>query len=255
MKQSKKKSHHILAIDIGGTGLKASVIGPDGKMLVERVRIETPYPCTPKILVDALAKLVKPLPKFDYVSVGFPGVVRDGKVLTAPHYGNKIWRDFNLVGALEKRFCRPVRLINDAEMQGLAAIRGSGLELVVTLGTGVGTALFRQGRLTPHLELAHHPIHHHKTYSEYLGDKAFKKIGKKKWNHRVRRMLVILHSLLNYDWIYLGGGNSRNISFKPDTNMKLISNNDGILGGFALWQPEWDWSSGKKTPSRRATSK
>ncbi|MEP6664057.1 MAG: ROK family protein, partial [Verrucomicrobiota bacterium] len=149
MKSSHKKPKNILAIDVGGTGLKASVIGPNGKMLVERVRVETPYPCPPKTLVDALIKLVKPLPKFDCVSVGFPGVVRDGKVLTAPHFGNKIWQGFELAKALQAGLRKPVRLINDAEMQGLAAIRGSGLELVITLGTGVGSALFRDGKLMP----------------------------------------------------------------------------------------------------------
>ena len=81
---------HTLAIDIGGTGLKASVLDRAGKMLVERVIAPTPYPCTPKILLNALADLIAPLPGFQRVSVGFPGVVRDGVVLTAPHFGNGI---------------------------------------------------------------------------------------------------------------------------------------------------------------------
>lgn len=89
----------------------------------------------PKVLVAALAKLVMPLPHADYVAVGFPGVVRDGRILTAPHFGNTLWRGYNLIDALERRFRRPVRIINDAEMQGLAAVKGLGLEFVLTLGT------------------------------------------------------------------------------------------------------------------------
>jgi polyphosphate glucokinase len=230
---------HILAIDIGGTGLKAAVLGEKGKMLTERVRVDTPYPCSPKILVNTLAKMVEPLPSYDCVSVGFPGVVRKGKVVTAPHFGNKIWHDFDLAKALQTQLKKPVRLLNDAEIQGLAAIEGKGLELVVTLGTGVGTAVFHDGQFTPHLELAHHPVHHNKTYNEYIGDKVLKKIGKKKWNRRVQRVLKILHTLLNYEKIYIGGGNSEKITFKLDGNMKLVPNDDGMIGGYFLWQPNW----------------
>src|ERR1017187_9175900 len=132
-----------LAIDVGGTGLKASVLDARGRMIVERLWVDTPYPCSPKVLVKALVDMVKPLPAFDRVSVGFPGYVRGDKVITAPHFGNRIWHGFNLVKALKVKFGKSVRLLNDADMQGLAAIEGNGLEQVVTLGTGVGTGLFR----------------------------------------------------------------------------------------------------------------
>jgi polyphosphate glucokinase len=226
-----------LAIDVGGTNLKASVLDALGKMIADRVHIETPYPCPPKVLIKALVDLVKLLPEFDRVSVGFPGYVRDGKVITAPHFGNKIWHGFDLVKALESKWGKPVRLLNDADMQGLAAIDGHGLELVITLGTGVGSALFRNGELMPHLELAHHPAHDGKTYNEYIGAKALKKIGKKTWNVRVEHIIKILRDLFHADTIYIGGGNSRNIEFKLKHDIKLISNEDGILGGFMLWEP------------------
>src|SRR5439155_10779452 len=129
-----------LAIDVGGTGLKASVLDARGQMLADPVRVETPYPCPPSVLVEALVQLVKPLPAFDRVSVGFPGVVRHGEVITAPHFGNAVWRGFAFAEALAARFATPVRLLNDADMQGLAVIKGAGIELVVTLGTGIGTA-------------------------------------------------------------------------------------------------------------------
>lgn len=225
-----------LAIDVGGTGLKASVLDARGRMITPHVRVATPDPCPPKVLVGALADLVAPLGAYNRVSVGFPGVVRDGRVVTAPNLGNDTWRGFNLAGALAARLGKPVRLLNDAEMQGLAVIAGKGLELVVTLGTGVGTALFHDGELMPHLELAHHPVRGRKTYDEYLGDKARKKVGARRWNGRVRRVVDILQTLLNYDRIYIGGGNARRIVFKLDRNMRLVSNTAGVLGGIALWR-------------------
>lgn len=225
-----------LAIDVGGTGLKASVLDSRGNMVTERVRVPTPKPCPPNVLVRALGNLAAPLGAFERVSVGFPGVVRDGRVVTAPHFGNHLWRGFDLAGALAKRLGKPVRLLNDAEMQGLAVIAGKGLELVVTLGTGVGTALFRDGQLMPHLELAHHPLRGRRTYNECVGDKARKSAGTRRWNRRVRWVVGILGTLLNYDRLYIGGGNARRIAFTLDRNIRLVSNDAGVLGGIALWR-------------------
>jgi len=224
-----------LSIDIGGTGFKASVLNAKGKMMASSVRVETPYPCPPRVMVETLAQLVRPLPAFNRVSVGFPGVVREGKVITAPHFGNKVWRGYPLAKALQKKWGKPVRLLNDADMQGLAVIRGKGLELVVTLGYGVGTALFRHGELMPRLELAQHPVFGAKTYNEYIGDRVLKKIGKAAWNKRVRQALEWLNTLLNYDQLYIGGGNARLIHFKLNKNASIVSNGAGILGGIALW--------------------
>lgn len=226
-----------LAIDVGGTGIKASVLDSRGHMLLESVRVATPDPCPPKVLIKALVELIKPLPDFERVSVGFPGYVRDDKVITAPHFGNDIWHGFNLVTALEMKFGKPVRLLNDADMQGLAAIQGKGLELVITLGTGVGTGWFRNGEPMPHLELAQHPVHKGKTYNEFIGKKALQKIGKKKWNSRVHQALAILQELFHPDETYIGGGNAAKISFALDSHVTLISNQNGILGGFRLWEP------------------
>ena len=226
-----------LAIDVGGTALKASVLDGRGRMIVDSIRVDTPYPCPPKVLVKALVDLVKPLPAYDRVSVGFPGYVRDDKVITAPHLGNDIWHGFNLVEALKAEFDKPVRLLNDADMQGLAAIQGTGLELVVTLGTGVGTGWFRNGEPMPHLELSRHPVHKGKNYDEFIGNKVLKKIGKKKWNSRVQQAITILQELFHPDKTYIGGGNSRKITFTLPAHVQLISNQDGILGGFRLWEP------------------
>ena len=174
-----------LAVDIGGTGLKASVLDRAGRMLGEHVRVATPYPCHPEILVGAIADLVTPLLPFDRISMGFPGVIRDGKVITAPHFGTKEWRDYPLADIISDRFGKPARLLNDAEVQGLGVIGGQGLEVVLTLGTGVGTAVFKDGRLAPHLELAHHPIHNGETYNDYVGGKARGEIGRASCRERV----------------------------------------------------------------------
>jgi polyphosphate glucokinase len=226
-----------LAIDVGGTELKASVLGARGRMIAVRVWVDTPYPCPPKVLVATLVELVKPLPAFDRVAIGFPGYVRGDEVITAPHFGDGLWRGFNLVAALSAKFGRPVRLLNDADLQGLAAITGRGLELVVTLGTGVGTGLYRHGELMPHLELAHHPVHKGRDYDGYLGNQALKQAGRKRWNRRVQRVIKILHALCQFDTIYLGGGNSRHLTCKSGAHIKIIPNQDGILGGFRLWEP------------------
>jgi polyphosphate glucokinase len=156
-------------------------------------------------------------------------------VLTAPNLNDKKWFRFPLAKTLEKEWGRPVRILNDADMQGLAVISGKGLELVVTLGTGVGTALYRDGELMAHLELAHHPVVKDKTYNQYIGDAVLKTKGRKKWNKRVERTLGFLETLINYDRLYLGGGNSREIRFKMNKNTKVVSNEAGILGGIALW--------------------
>lgn len=224
-----------LAIDIGGTGLKASVLDEDGKMMVKRVRVPTPHPSHPQNLLAALDGLVKPLPAFDRISAGFPGVVRHGKVITAPNLGTKAWRDFALQDALAKQFGKPARMENDAEVQGLGVITGHGLEVVLTLGTGIGSAIFDNGRMTPHLELAHHPIHKSETYDEYIGDEVRKTIGKKKWSERVMKTIDIVNTLLNYDTLYLGGGNSANLTEKLPPHVELASNEKGITGGIRLW--------------------
>ncbi|MGH6877926.1 MAG: ROK family protein [Rhizomicrobium sp.] len=227
---------HILAIDIGGTGLKASVVDAAGQLLVPRRRIETPYPCTPSVMLDALAELIAPLPPHNRIALGFPGVVRGDTIITAPHFGTKEWAGFPLAAAAAERFGAPARLINDAGMQGLAVIRGEGLEFVLTLGTGAGTALFRDGDLMPHLELAHHPIYKKKTYNDYIGDSALKKVGKNHWNKRVARTNDILASLLHYDHLFIGGGNARKLTLEPSQSLTIVDNDAGIEGGAALWR-------------------
>jgi polyphosphate glucokinase len=174
-----------LAVDIGGTGLKASVLGAAGLMVADRVKVATTYPLPPEKLVTVLTKLVAPLPQAERASVGFPGMVRDGKILSAPHFSTKSgpgsavdpdlakqWDDFDLASALSSSFGLPTKVANDADIQGAAVISGEGLELTITLGTGFGTGLFYNGQMLPHLEVAHQPFRKGETYNDQLGEPA-----------------------------------------------------------------------------------
>jgi polyphosphate glucokinase len=225
----------VLSIDIGGTGLKASVVDRTGRMLAPKRRILTPYPCPPATLIDAVAELVAPLPEHNHLAIGFPGVVRKGAVLTAPHFGNDTWHGFALAETMSERFGGPARVVNDAELQGLGIVRGKGLEFVLTLGTGAGTALFDDGLIMPHLELAHHPIYKTKTYNTYIGDKALKKIGKKHWRERVGRTIDILTNLLNFDHLFIGGGNARHLRVTSTPSITVVWEDAAFAGGAALW--------------------
>lgn len=226
----------ILSIDIGGSGLKAALLNGEGQLLSERLRVETPHPITREDLVGALTRLVEPLEGFDCVSVGFPGVVRNGKIITAPNLGTEELGGFDLADTLRERLGTPVRVINDADMQGFGAVSGEGLEMVITLGTGFGSALFMDGRLAPHLEIAHLPFRKGKDYDQQVGDKARKKLGKKRWNRRVQQAIETLRALTHFDTLYIGGGNATRINFELTPDVKIISNEAGLKGGAWLWK-------------------
>jgi polyphosphate glucokinase len=229
-----------LAIDIGGTGLKLGVLDAHGHLVGESHRTPTPRRATPAAVVDAITGVVPGLASFDRISVGFPGVVRHGQVLTAPNLDNEAWHHFPLVATLSDRLERPVRMLNDATVQGLGVIAGHGVECVLTLGTGMGFALFQDGRLTPHLELSHHPVHKRKDYDQYIGNAALYNVGRKRWNRRVQRALGHITALVGYDTLYIGGGNARHIRFDLPANVHIVSNKAGVTGGVRLWDPALD---------------
>ena len=225
----------ILCIDVGGTGLKAAVISPQGKYLVKRVRVKTPARRKPKQIVKALADLAAPLGAFDHVTIGFPGVVKKSVVISAPSFGTEDWKGFPLAEAMRKKFGVPVKLLNDADVQGLAAIQGKGLELVCTLGTGFGTAWFRDGELMPHMDLAHLVVDKKDDFDVYVGDKTRRKIGDRRWNKRLKKLIAVLDTVFAYDHLYLGGGNSRLVSSPLPRNVTTVSNDAGMEGGAFAW--------------------
>ena len=235
MEKKTASSPKFLSIDIGGSHIKATILDDKGSLQMDYDKVPTPLPANPENVINAIKKLVKAFPAYDNISVGFPGYIKHGVVKTAPNLGTNFWKDFDLSKNLEKALGKPTRVVNDADMQGLGIVSGKGLEMVVTLGTGFGTALLVDGQLMPHLELAHHPFAKGKTYDQYIGEKALEKEGVEKWNRRMKKVLKVLKTVFNYDTLYIGGGNSDKLKFKLDKNIKLVTNQDGIKGGPRLW--------------------
>lgn len=224
-----------LSVDIGGSGVKVIVLDTQGNPITERGRLETPKPAIPQPILDAITELATNQGNYERVSVGFPGVVRQGIVETAVNLHSD-WIGFDLAMALSKNLKRPVRVVNDADMQGLGAIAGKGVELVITLGTGFGSALFVDGKLLPNLEMGHHRFRKGKTYEEQLGRSALDKVGHNKWNRRLKKAIASLHHLFNYDYLYIGGGEAKKVTIELPPNIKIIPNLTGLLGGINLWQ-------------------
>ena len=225
-----------LAIDIGGSGLKATVLDDGGRMLCDRVRVDTPVGAPPPEVIDTLETLVRDLPDYNRVAVGFPGMIRDGVVRTAPNLGHADWVGFDLAKALQERLGRPVRVANDADVQGLAVVSGRGLEMVVTLGTGFGTAIYDKGRLCPHLEISQLHFRKGETYDEHLGNFARKAFGNKKWQKRVLRAIESMRQLTHFDHLYIGGGNVKNLyRYALPDYVTIVYNAAGLAGGAALW--------------------
>lgn len=240
-----------LSIDIGGSGIKASVLDHLGAMTVERVRVDTPYPCPPDRLVETIMQLIAGLPATHRASVGFPGMVRGGRVievpsLSRPAYDGQrdetlatLWNGFDLGTALAQALNLPTKVVNDADMQGCAVVRGTGLEFALTLGTGVGTGLFHDGRLLPHLELSHAPFRDGQTFDIALGNTERKSIGKGAWRQRVRAAISDFDAMLFFDRIYVGGGNAKHLE-PADIGPKgeIVPNTAGIIGGVRIWEIE-----------------
>lgn len=222
-----------LSVDIGGSGIKVIVLDDRGNPVSDRSRLKTPQPATPKAVIQTIATLAAP-ETYDRVAVGFPGVINNGVIKTAVNLDSS-WIGFDLASALTDRLQKPVRVANDADIQGWGAISGTGVELVITLGTGFGSALFINGRLVPNLEMGHHPFRKGETYEEQLGREALEKEGKKKWNARLEKAISNLERLFNYDCLYIGGGEAKNISFKLPSNAQIVPNVAGLLGGIRLF--------------------
>jgi polyphosphate glucokinase len=226
-----------LCIDIGGTGIKAIVLDLQGAPVTERARLETPRPAVPDAVLGTIDELTKQLGEYDRVSIGFPGVVREGVTRTAPHL-HPAWEGFPLGKHMEERTLgKPTRVLNDAAIQGLGVIDGRGLEAAITLGTGLGCCLYVDGKPWQ-LELGHHPVGGKwRDYEDLLGNAARKASGNKKWNKRFRKCVAQMEALFNYDRLFVGGGNTKHLDREglPE-NLVVVDNAAGLLGGIRLWQ-------------------
>lgn len=228
-----------LVIDIGGTGIKMVPIDRQGTALAERHRELTPKPSTPEAVLATIDTMIAAAGPFHRVSVGFPGVVVRGVVKTAQNLGTQDWAGLDLQEAIRDATGKPTRVINDAELQGYGVIESKGVELVLTLGTGLGTALYSSGHVVPNLELAHHPLRNKKTYEQLVSDRELERIGKKKWRRRVHFMIETLEPIFNYDLLHIGGGNARKLDPPFPDNVRIFDNVEGLAGGNSLWDDEY----------------
>ena len=242
-----------LAIDCGGLSLKASVLDGAGTLHAQPIKIPTAYPLSPKRLIEAFDELAASLPAFDRLTIGMPGMIRHGVVVHTPHYINtkgpltkvdpellELWRGFDMQSAVSKYFNKPALVMNDAEVHAAGLISGSGLEVVITLGTGLGFCMFDGGKLAPHFELSHAPVRRSTSYDTWIGEHERRRLGDMFWSRRIQSMVDDLRPVFWWDRLYIGGGNSRRI--RPEIlktlgdDVVIVSNTAGILGGVRAWE-------------------
>ena len=235
-----------LAIDVGGSSIKAIILREDGTVFSERSQINTPHPATPDVIIPALLDLVATFPHYDRLTIGFPSVVEHGVTRGAINL-HPDWDGFPLAQVLDHKLGKPLQIANDADVQGCGAIAGQGVELVITLGTGFGSSLFLNGKLLPNLELGQHIFVGSESYEDRLGQAALDQVGVEIWQARLLEAIASLYKLFNYDKLYIGGGNSRlvaldcinlspNLSPNLVNKVAIVSNDLGLIGGLALWK-------------------
>ena len=241
-----------LAVDCGGTGIKASVLDKTGKVLVDFPYLKTPYPLSPSKLIGIIQDFVKADPRIKRLTVGLPGMIRNGKVVVIPHYINtngprssldpklvRAWYGFDMQSELQKRVKLKTLVLNDAEVHAAAVITGKGLEAVLTFGTGLGSAIFSDGKLAPHLEISHATIRYGKSIDAWIGEQSRRRLGNKLWSRRVKSLIQELYPMIVWDRLYIGGGNAQRISKSAlkifDYKVKIISNSAGVTGGVKAW--------------------
>lgn len=224
-----------LAIDVGGSSIKTILLRDDGEPVSVKSIVSTPRPATPDVIVAFLLEAIAAQQEYDRISIGFPSVVEKGITRGAINL-HPDWDGFPLAAVLQAQLDKPIRIANDADVQGCGAIAGEGVELAITLGTGFGSSLFLNGRLLPNLEMGQHIFQDRDTYEDCLGQAALDRIGVEVWNMRLQEAIASIYKLFNYNRLYIGGGNARLISFDLPQNVAIVSNDLGLLGGLALWR-------------------
>jgi polyphosphate glucokinase len=226
-----------LGFDLGGTRIKARVIDAAGNPLGEHLEAATPRPAVPDRVVPALTALADGL-DYQRVSMGFPGVVIEGVTHTAPNL-DAGWGGYPLAASLERVLGKPVRVCNDADLAGMGAVEGRGVEMLITLGTGMGSSMFVDGVLVPNLELGHHPYGDGFTYEERVSDRALAEVGEERWRVRVFENVEQTRRIWNWRRLYLGGGNARLL--RPEQlpeGVSLVGNEAGVMSAIKLWDDQ-----------------
>jgi predicted NBD/HSP70 family sugar kinase len=211
----------ILVIDVGGTNLKVSFGGK------ETIKVPSGSKMTAARMAADVKKATAGL-RYDAVSIGYPGPVVNGRPAVEPKNVGSGWVRFNY----ERAFGKPVRIINDAAMQALGSYQG-GRMLFLGLGTGLGSALVADGVVEP-LELAHLPYRKGRTYEEYVGLRAYERMGRKRWQRHVEKVVQLFKDALQVDYVMLGGGQSKKLKGVPK-HARLGDNANALLGGIRLW--------------------
>lgn len=217
----------VLAIDIGGTHVKIRVPSDP-----EKRAFESGPTLTPQGMVQGVLELSKGW-SFDRISIGIPAPVIDNRPVHDPVNLGGGWVEFDY----DRDFGRPVKLINDAAMQAVGSYDG-GKMLFLGLGTGLGSCLIAGNVIIP-TELAHLPYRKGQSFEDYVGLRGLDRLGKKSWRRHIDRVTAMLHAALMPDYVVLGGGNARLLKELPE-GCRLGDNANAFLGGFRLWQPEWE---------------
>jgi predicted NBD/HSP70 family sugar kinase len=213
---------NVLVIDVGGTNVKILATGKKKSR-----KFASGPMMDPKQMVERVKKLAGDW-KYDAISIGYPGVVVEGRIVKEPYNLAPGWPRFNF----EAAFKCPVKIINDAAMQALGSYQG-GLLLFIGLGTGLGSALITHGVVIP-MELGR-LSYRNGSYADYLGRDGLKRRGKKKWRRDLARLVARWIQALNPDDIVLGGGNAKKLEKLPD-GCRLGGNTHAFQGGFRLWK-------------------
>jgi polyphosphate glucokinase len=217
----------VLVVDVGGSKIK--VRGTGQRKLV---KIPSGRTMTARAMVREVKEAVSGW-TYDVVSVGYPGVVLHGRVVSEPRNLGGGWVGFNFARA----FGRPVIVINDAAMQALGGYKG-GRMLFLGLGTGLGVALIVNGVIEP-TELAHLPYLKGRTYEDYVGATGLKRLGKKKWRRYVNDVVTRLRDALEADYVVVGGGNAKLLKTLP-RGVRRGTNSNAFAGGVSLWKKPGD---------------
>jgi hypothetical protein len=212
----------VLVIDVGGSSIKVSTNGRKDPIKI---------PSGPELTAADMASAVKEATtdwEYEAVSIGYPGPVVHGRPAAEPKNLGAGWVRFDY----HKAFGKPVKVVNDAAMQALGSYQG-GRMLFLGLGTGLGSALVADGVLEP-LELAHLPYRNGRTYEDYVGLRGYKRLGRKKWQAHVEKVVELLKRGLQVDYVMLGGGQTKNLKRLP-SGVRLGNNSHAIRGGIRLW--------------------
>jgi polyphosphate glucokinase len=212
----------VLVVDVGGTSVKILATGQ-----AEPRKFESGPTMTPRQMVAGVKNLARGW-RYDRVSIGYPGVVKDYQPVTEPYNLARGWVKFDYAAA----FGCPVKIINDAAMQALGGYQGGSM-LFLGLGTGLGTTLIVDGTVVP-MELAHLP-YKKATFEDYVGVRALERMGKRRWRGQVSDVVARLVAAFHPDEVVLGGGNSRQLKELPP-GCRLGANENAFTGGFRLWQ-------------------